>query len=69
MFDSVEQYDIAANAWTMAPNLIFGRCKHSGCSLNNFIYIFCGQSLMGTIDTIEYLDAQAWIDGKKDVTW
>ena len=56
--DSVEKYNISANKWTNGPKLNQERYRHSGCSLNEYIYVFCGtnQEFM-RINSIESLAA------------
>ena len=41
-YDSVDRYDILANEWTSAPKLNKKRAYHSSCTLEDFIYVFCG---------------------------
>lgn len=55
--NNVEMYDVTANSWTIAPDLSVERCNHSGCSLNDSIYVFCGFSNNKRLKCIESLDA------------
>ena len=59
-------YSIKRDQWQEAPKLNEMRHSHSGCTLGNFIYIFFGKTtkrgVSTYLDSIERLDAQAYID-------
>ena len=39
---SVEMFTIADNSWKTIREMNLGRNESSSCTLNDFIYVFCG---------------------------
>ena len=57
-FRSVEYYDIITNTWTTnCPEINTARFGHSSCSLDNYIYTFCGRNGTGILNSIELIEA------------
>ena len=51
---TVFSYDIASNAWNDGhPLLIEARSRASACVLQGTVYVFCGESIYGVINSIE----------------
>ena len=69
--DSVEKYDISENKWTAAPKLNQERYNHSGCSLNDSTYVFCGRAEGYLLNSIERLNVKALLNCKDEegISW
>ena len=62
---SVDVYDIYSNSWKSAPAMNQTRYQGGGCSLQDLIYVICGNH---DRSTIEVLDARQFVSGNR-VSW
>ena len=67
---TVDVYKINGNAWLpkrLCPKMRQARYNHSSCTLGDSLYVFCGESQedSGYVETIEFVDANAVIEGWK----
>lgn len=61
---SVDMYTIANNTWMSAPELINARDQSGSCTLNDYLYIFCGSKTHGDMnESVEVLNARKFING------
>ena len=72
--DTCEEYSILDDTWTSGPSLNTARAHHSSCTLERYIYVFCGQKSLENdqasyLGSIERLDARAWLTGDSSTTW
>ncbi len=69
-FQSVETYNISTNTWTsICSEMNTARFGHSSCSLDNYIYAFCGRNGLGILNSIEQAEAHIVNDGLNISQW
>ena len=57
-------YNINENAWTDAPEMNYARHHHSGCTMSDYVYVFCGSSYINSnLNSIERLNVSDLISG------
>ena len=67
---SVDCYDIARSNWIQAPDMNTARRSHSGCSLGDSVYNFCGYNKASEwLNSIERLNANYYVCGGRNSTW
>ena len=67
---SVDCYDIANQSWLQAPEMNTARRSHSGCSLGDSVYTFCGYNKTDEwLNSIERLNANYYVNGSRNLAW
>ena len=69
-YPRVDWYDVERVVWKRAPDLNIARAAHSGCSLGEKTYVFCGATNgRKAINSIESLNAEELIAGSSRLEW
>ena len=51
--NSVETYDVAADTWTLMPNMIEIRCQHSSVVVRNKLFVIGGKYIYPSCEVFE----------------
>ena len=69
-YQRVDWYNVEETVWKRAPDLNVPRAAHSGCSIGEKTYVFCGATNgRKAINSIESLNAEDLIAGTARLEW
>ena len=69
-YKTVELYRLDANIWEDFPDLVTERSRASSCCHGSYVYVFCGLSTNGSINTVERVAVEALQPGRtSDARW